>query len=106
MYHMDETGFSIGCIKAVKAVVNKNLESKRQARPGWQEWLSQIEWVRAAETRTSKKVFELFNLSGHHKVGENRMGRELTQSARGSIDREHSRWLARFRISSIKSSPS
>jgi len=45
MYNMDETGFSIGCIKAAKVVVNKNLKSKRQAHPGRQEWLSVIECV-------------------------------------------------------------
>ena len=47
MYNMDETGFSIGCIKAAKVVVNKNLKTNRQAHPGRQEWLSVIECVSA-----------------------------------------------------------
>jgi len=55
MYNMDETGFSIGCIKAAKAVVNKNLETTRQARPGRQGWLSEIECVRADRNTDIKK---------------------------------------------------
>ena len=45
MYNMDETGFSIGYIKAMKAVVNKNFKTKQQANPSRQKCLSVIKCV-------------------------------------------------------------
>ena len=45
MYNIDETGFSIGYIKATKVVVNKNFKTKRQAHPSRQKCLSVIKCV-------------------------------------------------------------
>jgi len=101
MYNMDETGFSIGCIKAAKVVVNKTLKTKRQAHPGRQEWLSVIEFVCA-----DGNAIPPFIIFKGKNVSLSWIPKSF-QSARGSIDREqHSWWLAWFRISSIKSSPS
>jgi SH3-like domain-containing protein len=47
MYNMDETGFSIGSIRAAQVVVNKTLKTKYHANPGRQEWTSVLECVSA-----------------------------------------------------------
>jgi len=46
-YNMDETGNSIGAIKGAHVVVDKTLQTKYQAHPGRQEWVTVIECVSA-----------------------------------------------------------
>lgn len=46
-YNMDETGNSIGAIKGAHVVVDKTLQTKYQAHPGRQEWVTAVECVSA-----------------------------------------------------------
>jgi len=46
-YNMDETGNSIGDIKGAHVVVDKLLQTKYQAHPGRQEWVTAVECVSA-----------------------------------------------------------
>jgi hypothetical protein len=49
IFNLDETGFSIGSIKATRVVViNKTQWSQYSAQPGCQEWLSVIECISMA----------------------------------------------------------
>jgi len=45
IYNMDETGSSIGTIKATRVVVDKTARSRYSAQPGRQEWVSVIECI-------------------------------------------------------------
>jgi len=45
IYNMDETGFSIGSIKATRVVIDKTKRSRYSAQPGRQEWVSIIECI-------------------------------------------------------------
>ena len=45
VYNMDESGFSIGAIKATRVVIDKTLRTKFQAEPGRQEWVTVIECI-------------------------------------------------------------
>jgi len=45
VYNMDESGFSIGAIKAGKVVVDKQVRTRYQAEPGRQEWVTVIECI-------------------------------------------------------------
>ena len=47
VYNFDETGFSIGTIKAGKVVINRVVKNSYRAQPGRQEWVSVIECVSA-----------------------------------------------------------
>lgn len=47
VYNMDESGFSIGAIKAGRVVIDKELRTKFQAQPGRQEWVTVIECISA-----------------------------------------------------------
>lgn len=40
VYNMDESGFSIGVIKAGRVIVNAKIGQKYQAQPGRQEWVT------------------------------------------------------------------
>jgi len=44
-YNMDETGFSIGSIKATRVIIDKTQRSRYAAQPGRQEWVSVIECI-------------------------------------------------------------
>src|SRR5436853_7853626 len=44
-YNMDETGFSIGSIKATRVVIDKTKNIRYSAIPGRQEWVSVIECI-------------------------------------------------------------
>ena len=46
-YNMDETGNSIGTIKGAHVVINKTLQTKYQAHPGRQEWVTVTECISA-----------------------------------------------------------
>ena len=43
VYNMDETGFSIEMIQALRAVVSTDISTQYQAHPGQQEWVSIVE---------------------------------------------------------------
>ena len=45
IYNMDESGFSIGTIKATRIIVNATLGTRFQANPGRQEWVSAVEYI-------------------------------------------------------------
>ena len=40
IHNMDESGFSIGVIKAGRVIVNTKIGQKYQAQPGRQEWVT------------------------------------------------------------------
>jgi hypothetical protein len=44
-YNMDETGFSIGAIKATRVIIDRTQNIRYSACPGRQEWVSAIECV-------------------------------------------------------------
>ena len=46
-YNMDETGNSIGAIKGAHVVIDKTLQTKYQAHPGRQEWVTVTECISA-----------------------------------------------------------
>ena len=50
VYNMDESGFSIGTIKAGRIIIDARLKSRFQAEPGRQEWVSVIECICADGT--------------------------------------------------------
>lgn len=56
VYNMDESGFSIGAIKAGKVVIDKELRSRFQAEPGREEWVTVIECICADGTSISSYV--------------------------------------------------
>jgi len=45
IYNMDETGFSIGSIKATRVIIDRTQNIRYQAYPGRQEWVSVIECI-------------------------------------------------------------
>jgi hypothetical protein len=45
VYNIDESGFSMGAIKAGRVVLDKELRTKFQAQPGRQEWVMAIECI-------------------------------------------------------------
>ena len=45
IYNMDETGFSIGAIKATRVIIDKTKNIRYSAIPGRQEWVSVIECI-------------------------------------------------------------
>jgi len=45
IYNMDETGSSIGSIKATCVIIDKSVRSRYSAQPGRQEWVSVIECI-------------------------------------------------------------
>ena len=42
---MDETGFNIGDFEARHVMVNTTVQSRYQAQPGWQEWVTAVECI-------------------------------------------------------------
>ena len=50
MYNIDESGFSIGTIEALKVIINKQIREHYQAQPGRQEWVTSIECICADGT--------------------------------------------------------
>src|SRR5436190_20874227 len=53
---MDESGFSIGTIKAGRVIINASIRSKLQAQPGWQEWVTVVECICVDGTMISPLV--------------------------------------------------
>ena len=45
IYNMDETGFSIGSIKATRVIIDRTQNIRYSAYPGRQEWVSAIECI-------------------------------------------------------------
>ena len=45
VYNMDESGFSIGTMKAGRVIINASIHSKLQAHPGRQEWVTVVECI-------------------------------------------------------------
>ena len=45
VYNMDESGFSIGTINAMRVIVNTQIGQRYQANPGRQEWVSVVECI-------------------------------------------------------------
>jgi hypothetical protein len=45
VYNMDESGFSIGVIKAGRVIIDSALKSNYRAQPGRQEWVTVIECI-------------------------------------------------------------
>ena len=56
VYNMDESGFSIGTIKAGRVIINASIRSKLQAQPGRQEWVTVVECICADGTMISPLV--------------------------------------------------
>jgi hypothetical protein len=56
VYNMDESGFSIGMIKAGKVIIDKQLRMNYQAQPGRQEWVTVIECICVDGTSVSPYV--------------------------------------------------
>ena len=53
---MDESGFSIGVIKAGRVVINVQMHVKLQAHPGRQEWVTVVECICADDTMISSLI--------------------------------------------------
>jgi hypothetical protein len=53
---VDESGFSIGTIKAGRVIINSTLKSNYRAQPGRQEWVTVIECICANGTTLSSYV--------------------------------------------------
>jgi hypothetical protein len=47
IYNMDETGFNIGDFEARNVVVDTSVQSRYQAQPGRQEWVTAVECISA-----------------------------------------------------------
>src|SRR5579859_7767266 len=45
IYNMDETAFNIGDSEARRVVMDTNIQSRYQAQPGRQEWVTAIECI-------------------------------------------------------------
>ena len=64
IYNMDETGFNIGDFEARHVVINISVNSRYQAQPGRQEWVTSIECICPDGTAISPLiVFRGKNLS-------------------------------------------
>jgi hypothetical protein len=56
IYNMDETGFSIGSIKATRVIVDRTQNIRYSAYPGRQEWVSAIECISMDGTAISPLI--------------------------------------------------
>ena len=45
IYNIGETGFLIGRLESTRIIIDSTLQTKYQAQPGWQEWISILECI-------------------------------------------------------------
>ena len=88
VYNFDETGFSIGAIKAGRVVINVNVKNNYRARLNRQEWVSVIECIGADGTSIPPYIlFKGKNINGRWFPDPDRipmpLGWQIASSANG-----------------------